>query len=304
MGDSFSLDFLLVCLVPFANRHKMDLKAIAHAQTIFKNHWQTDIQSQVNYQMDDQLIFNFKTNISTVDIPKKLNNPFGLDIPEIAKIAAGEFQDFIAAQSQDWDYNFNVQKGKMFGVLVVQKADNSPFYLATVSGTLTRNTNYPNFIPSVFDDSIDDYFINRGMSQLTALSNAIENTVNDKEKAELAERRRLKSIALQKRLFENYQFLNMEGIEKNLLQIFKETDNPNPPSAAGECAAPKLLQFAHKNGLRPIALAEFWWGNPKNQERIHKNFYPACRDKCKPILEFMLSDGELYVESQIASKSF
>jgi len=62
-----------------------------------------------------------------------------------------------------------------------------------------------------------------------------------------------------------------------------------PPAAAGECATPKLLQYAFLNGLRPVAMAEFWWGAPpKSEIRKHRQFYPACTGKCKPILEHML----------------
>ena len=57
----------------------------------------------------------------------------------------------------------------------------------------------------------------------------------------LKEARKNKSIALQQKLFEQYQFLNQKGERKNLSEIFKEFE---PPSGAGECAAPKLLQYA------------------------------------------------------------
>src|SRR5690606_21753915 len=62
-----------------------------------------------------------------------------------------------------------------------------------------------------------------------------------------------------------------------------------PPAAAGECATPKLLQYAFLNDLKPIAMAEFWWGaSPKSEVRKHKQFYPACTGKCEPILKHML----------------
>ena len=104
-----------------------------------------------------------------------------------------------------------------------------------------------------------------------------------------------KSFALQQRLFENYRILNLLGKEKNVLQIFKSSSQGNPPSAAGECTAPKLLQYAFKHQLKPIALAEFWWGNLlTNKEREHQVFYPACKNKCRPILEYMLNDTQLF----------
>ena len=93
--------------------------------------------------------------------------------------------------------------------------------------------------------------------------------------------RRLKSSALQQKLFAEYSFLNQFGERKSIGEIF----NNNPPAGAGECAAPKLLHYAFENQLTPIAMAEFWWGqSPKSEIRKHKQFYPACKSKCEPIL--------------------
>jgi len=98
-----------------------------------------------------------------------------------------------------------------------------------------------------------------------------------------------RSAALQQQLFEQYVFLNRDGKEKSLYSIFSETVFGKPPAAAGECATPKLLQYAFRNGYRPLAMAEFWWGAPpKSEVRKHKQFYPACTGKCKPILQHML----------------
>lgn len=106
---------------------------------------------------------------------------------------------------------------------------------------------------------------------------------------QLKEERKAKSAALQQRLHDEYAFLNARGETKNLHDIFSATKQQKPPAAAGECAAPKLLQFAFKNNLKPIAMAEFWWGkSPKSEIRKHQHFYPACRGKCEPILEHML----------------
>lgn len=111
---------------------------------------------------------------------------------------------------------------------------------------------------------------------------------------ELKQARKDKSQALQKRLFDNYHFLNKAGDIKSLWEIFTTTALKNSPSGAGECAAPKLLQYAFINGLKPIGLAEFWWGSsPKSEIRKHGQFYPACRGKCEPILGHMLEGMEL-----------
>lgn len=105
----------------------------------------------------------------------------------------------------------------------------------------------------------------------------------------LKEERKTRSAALQKRLFDEYKFLNAERDWKSLWSIFSATDQQTPPAGAGECAAPKLLQYAYQNGLKPIAMAEFWWGaSPKSEVRKHQQFYPACRGKCEPILGHML----------------
>ena len=106
--------------------------------------------------------------------------------------------------------------------------------------------------------------------------------------------RKTKSADLQQYLFEQYQFLNSKKETKSLNQLFSEKNNQNIPAGAGECAAPKLLQYAFLNDLEPLAMAEFWWGKSPNKEiRKHQQFYPSCQGKCKPILNHMLSGIEM-----------
>ncbi|MGR3812287.1 pseudouridine synthase [Jiulongibacter sp. NS-SX5] len=103
------------------------------------------------------------------------------------------------------------------------------------------------------------------------------------------EERKQRSNALQQKLFDNYRFLNAEQKDKSLLDIFTKELQIAPPAGAGECAAPKLLQFAYHHKLEPVALAEFWWGaSPKSEIKKHGFYYPACNTKCGPILGFML----------------
>jgi tRNA pseudouridine32 synthase/23S rRNA pseudouridine746 synthase len=105
----------------------------------------------------------------------------------------------------------------------------------------------------------------------------------------LKNKRKELSGSLQQQLFDQYHFLNNEGDKKSLCAIFKETPQLTPPAAAGECAAPKLLQYAFENRLKPLAMAEFWWGeSPKSAIRKHGQYYPACQGKCQPILGHML----------------
>jgi tRNA pseudouridine32 synthase / 23S rRNA pseudouridine746 synthase len=111
---------------------------------------------------------------------------------------------------------------------------------------------------------------------------------------QLKEERKFKSNNLQQQLFGEYYFLNQAGKKKSLGEIFKDSAEKRPPAGAGECAAPKLLHFAFQHNLKPIALAEFWWGqSPKSEVRVHQHFYPACRGKCEPILAHMLEGIEL-----------
>lgn len=111
---------------------------------------------------------------------------------------------------------------------------------------------------------------------------------------DLKKERKTRSAALQQRLFDQFQMLNYKGEPKGLCAIFEQTAQNTPPAGAGECAAPKLLQYAFLNHLKPIAIAEFWWGNsPKTEIRRHGHYYPACKGKCEPILQHMLQGLEV-----------
>jgi len=106
----------------------------------------------------------------------------------------------------------------------------------------------------------------------------------------LKKQRKQLSTKLQKKLFKQYRLLNSAGVEQNLMEIFQHAPYPIPPAGTGDCAAPKLLQYAFKHQLEPLAMAEFWWGkSPKSEIRQHKNFYGACSGKCQPVLSHMLS---------------
>lgn len=123
--------------------------------------------------------------------------------------------------------------------------------------------------------------------QLNEVKTAIARFENEIE--ELKQERRERSAALQQQLFEQYVFLNQDGQTKSLHDIFSTTVYDKPPAGAGECATPKLLQYAFLHGCQPLAMAEFWWGaSPKSEIRQHGQFYPACTGKCKPILAHML----------------
>jgi tRNA pseudouridine32 synthase/23S rRNA pseudouridine746 synthase len=112
--------------------------------------------------------------------------------------------------------------------------------------------------------------------------------------AVLKTQRKTASAELQNRIFSQYQFLNKDLQPKSLVDIFADTALRIPPAGAGECAAPKLLQYAFQQQLTPLAMAEFWWGaSPKSEIKKHQQFYPACTGKCQPILKHMLAGMQL-----------
>ena len=135
-------------------------------------------------------------------------------------------------------------------------------------------------------------------AQLRRLTKSCEATVAEhKEALDVLEReiealkreRRESSDALQRWLFDQYVMLNAKGMRRTLIDVFARFNGTLPPAGAGDCCAPKLLQFAYAHNLRPVSLAEFWLGAPPPTEvRRHLQFYPPCRSKCYPILQFML----------------
>ena len=122
----------------------------------------------------------------------------------------------------------------------------------------------------------------------------------DRRVDELKARRKTMSVALQERIFRLFVVTNARGERRDLVEVFKPLGTL-PPAGTGECCAPRLLNYAFNNALRPICMAEFWWGaSPVGEVRHHGHFYPACRSKCKPTLEFMLQG--LDVEENVLGK--
>lgn len=331
----------------------------------------------------EQFFTPFKTSVKEISLPEEFTFPFFYEPHPLAEIASKELQEHIE-NDIEWTHNFGLDenatdKGKMFGVLVVQDEDGELGYLSAYSGKLTGMERPEGFVSHVYNLPEGDNFYEQGMrginkitAELTSAQNseayslklsvlkrvkeeaeleikafksanlkakkqrksereraehlsitekesleeglvkqslqqkyrlrvlkqswkqALEYLQTDFEKLEnkvqgLKEKRSVASAKLQRQIFDEYKFLNAEGNWKSLHSIFKETELDLPPAGAGECAAPKLLQAAYEGSLKPIALAEFWWGeSPTMEIKKHKHFYPACRRKCKPILGHML----------------
>ena len=147
-------------------------------------------------------------------------------------------------------------EGKMLGVLEVEDST----FLFAFSGLAGGKAYVEGFVPPIFDWKPEDI-----------VSSSAEE-----------------SRRLQDWLFEQYVVVNGRGEQRSIRQIFADRGLV-PPGGTGDCAAPKLLQYALSHGLRPIAIGEFWYGaSPAREVRRAGAFYPACTGKCGPLLGYML----------------
>ena len=218
---------------------------------------------------------------TTVERPQRFTYPFCYEPHPLCREAAAEVQQYIAAHEE---IRSDADRGKMFGVLVVESSDGLAF-LAAYSGLLAGRNDWDYFVPPVYDaQQPDGHFktTEREISLATHLSPLTSKQMSQE---------------LQLWLFHQYQLLNAHGETKDLVDIWQSYYSrpkllqkfPLPPGGTGDCCAPKLLQYAYQHGLKPVCMAEFWWGAPTKEElRQHLNYYPACRGKCKPILTWML----------------
>lgn len=214
--------------------------------------------------------------LSDVKRPERFTYPFNYEPHPLCQQAAMEVQAYIAANQEIKD---DADKGKMFGVLVVEENGRLGF-LAAYSGLLAGRNDWEFFVPPVYDAQQPDGHFKTTEHEISAKGGD-----------------RQMSQDLQLWLFHQYQLLNARGEIKDLVDIWQSYYNrpkllqkyPLPPGGTGDCCAPKLLQYAFRQDLQPICMAEFWWGaSTRTELRQHGNYYPACRGKCKPILTWML----------------
>ena len=221
---------------------------------------------------------------TTIPKPERFTYPFAYEPHPLCRLAAEEVQQYIAAHP---DIREDADRGKMFGVLVVAREDREPSlaYLAAYSGLLAGRNDWSYFVPPVYDaQQPDGYF--KQQEHIISLTSRQSSLIARKMSQEL-----------QLWLFHQYRMLNARGEVKDLVELWQSYYSkerlrrkyPLPPGGTGDCCAPKLLQYAYQQGLKPVCMAEFWWGQPTREElRQHLNYYPACRGKCKPILTWML----------------
>lgn len=239
------------------------------------------------------MIHSFPIATENLPLPQLFTYPFHYTPHPLCVKAAEEVQQYLQTRT---DWHEELQQGKMFGVLVVKTPTREVGYLAAFSGNLSGSNHHDYFVPPVYDLLNPDGYFKEEEARISAI-NVMLNHTNDNNQEiieALKEERKQRSIALQQWIFEQFRLRNARGEEQDIYSIFTQTAHRNPPAGTGECAAPKLLQYAYLNNLQPLAMAEFWWGDsPKGEIRRHGHYYPACRHKCEPILNFMLQGLEL-----------
>lgn len=170
-------------------------------------------------------------------------------------------------------------EGKMLGVMMVRMPDGSKDFIYGFSGNAGGRSIIEGFVPPIFDLSDPDGWYKKREAEISRTDDA-------GIKAEM-------SRELQDWIFTRYIVRNALGEEKSIKDIFA-SQGLVPPGGTGECAAPKMLQFAYRNGMEPLAMGEFWYGrSPSSEVRLHGHFYPSCTGKCGPLLGFMLQGLEV-----------
>ena len=229
----------------------------------------------------------FKNDIQHIPLPEQFTYPFHYTPHPLCVMAVSEVQAYVENHTE---WHAELQQGKMFGVLIVRTPKGEIGYLAAFSGNLAGSNHHEYFVPPVYDLLNPDGYFKEEEARISEINHRI-SAIKDGTDAvqQLKEERKQRSIALQQWIFHQFRLRNARGEEQDIYRIFNEKAHRLPPAGTGECAAPKLLQHAYLNGLKPLAMAEFWWGNsPKGEIRRHGHYYPSCRHKCEPILGFML----------------
>ena len=229
---------------------------------------------------------------SRIAPPERFTYPFAYEPHPLCQLAAKAVQAYIAGHEEIRE---DADKGKMFGVLVVEIPTGRLGFLAAYSGLLAGRNDWAYFVPPVYDAQQPDGYFKTQEREISRISRDSRESRCSRDSSDSSSKQL--SQELQTWLFHQYRLLNGRGEVKDLVDVWQEYYNrpkllrkyPLPPGGTGDCCAPKLLQYAYKQGLKPLCMAEFWWGETtKTELRHHLNYYPACRGKCKPVLTWML----------------
>jgi len=188
----------------------------------------------------------------------------------------------------DTEYLYSEARGKMFGVLLCNAPDGSETILKAFSGQFDGQWELKGWVPPLFDVDRFHGLNDPVEKEIKALGRkAAEITGNDIARTQTLQKRKQLSQNLMKDIHTLYSLNNFNGEQGALADFFP--DNRGIPTGTGDCCAPKLLNYAALHNLQPLGLAEFYWGKTNRSEsRKEGEFYLACRDKCGPILGFLL----------------
>lgn len=224
---------------------------------------------------------------------------------DIQSMVKGVMQDI--ASHHEWKEE--VERGKMFGVLIAEDSKGKKHVLKAYSGQILGRSDWQGYVPAIFDYLQEDGYFKRHEAEITELNNKVREAQallpKGKRSAEVeamkAERKE-RSNVLQRWLFSQFQLSGYDGSRKSVLQVFSEYAKANnlkqilPPGGTGECCAPKLLHYANSHNLKPLELVEFWYGaSPKGEVRHHGQFYEPCQAKCQPILWYLAPPSGLKI---------
>ncbi len=186
------------------------------------------------------------------------------------------------------DFLYGEARGKMFGVLVCEKTDGEQLTIKAFSGQYNGLWDVVGWVPPLFD--VHDFWqlLNPIEKKIKELGRRLENMADGStEQGRVKQLRKELSQTLMKKIHELYRLHNFKKQQCSLTDLFPQKQGI--PTGTGDCCAPKLLNYAARNQLKPIGLAEFYWGKSnRSATRSQGIFYPACTSKCGPILGFLL----------------
>lgn len=179
-------------------------------------------------------------------------------------------------------------RGHMFGVLECEDSAGDTVVLRAFSSLHGGIRTLAGWVGPILKDEVFDPLFRPAEAEIGRLTEEMLSLdIGSDRHRELARKRRGISSELMPRIHDRYELNNFRGDRRSLRDAF--TGRGGLPGGTGDCCAPKLLNHAAQNGLRPKGLAEFYWGGPhRSGNRQSGRFYPACEEKCQPILGFML----------------
>lgn len=183
---------------------------------------------------------------------------------------------------------FGEARGKMFGILVCATDQGEKLILKAFSGQYNTMWSIPGWAPPLFEEEEFSAAQDEQEKKIKDLTGRLARlTPVSPEYLHVKQQRRSMSRELMQDIFSIYRVYNFQGETRSMAKAFAGTGGI--PTGTGDCCGPKLLSQAATLGLRPLGMAEFFWGRTnKSQSRRHGYFYPSCREKCQPLLGYIL----------------